>query len=226
MKFTLERLTEPQIEPITLAELKRHLREFASITDADADLTQLIIAARQWVEEYTARALIDQNWQLTIDGPVRMVQGDRVGGYSPGPPYRYVSREDWLHWINRREIMLRRSPVIAITSFVSVDTITGAETAIDPTTYQLREPRSKWPRVAALFATTWTTGALKLQFRAGFADLIGSPTQGAEMVPVRFKQAMKLWIEANYDRDPKMMALLLQTAAGIVEGERADLHLA
>ena len=64
------------------------------------------------------------------------------------------------------------------------------------------------------------------RFVDAFADLLGSPTQGVEMVPVRFKQAMKLWIEANYDRDPKMMALLLQTAAGIVEGERADLHLA
>ena len=37
---------------------------------------------------------------------------------------------------------------------------------------------------------------------------------------------MKLWAEANYDRDPVMMPLLLDVAEQIVKPERADLSIA
>ena len=56
--------------------------------------------------------------------------------------------------------------------------------------------------------------------------MTGSPTGSAADVPERYKQAMKLWIEANYDRDDKMMALLLDTAERLIRGERAEMSLA
>ena len=37
------------------------------------------------------------------------------------------------------------------------------------------------------------------------------------MVPERFKQAMKLWVEAHYDRDEKMMQQLLDAAENIAK---------
>jgi hypothetical protein len=37
---------------------------------------------------------------------------------------------------------------------------------------------------------------------------------------------MKLWAEANYDRDQYMMELLLKVAEQIIKPERADLSLA
>ncbi len=57
--------TPPAVEPVTLAEAKAHLR----IEDAaeDALITALIVAARQWAEEYTGRAFINQTWQLWRD---------------------------------------------------------------------------------------------------------------------------------------------------------------
>ena len=54
MNFTLERVTQPDIEPVTLDEMKRHLRCFMSVTDEDDDITALIVAAREWIEDYTA----------------------------------------------------------------------------------------------------------------------------------------------------------------------------
>ena len=60
MNFVLERLTQPEMEVVTLAEMKRHLRLFSSVTDEDADITALIVAAREWVEDYTGRVLVDQ----------------------------------------------------------------------------------------------------------------------------------------------------------------------
>lgn len=217
MRFVLERVTQPEIEPITLAEMKLHLRCFASVTDLDAEITDLIVGAREWVEDYTGRALIDQTWRLTLSNSVRAlanVDSDTVRGCYSGV---VIARADG-------GILLRKSPVLEITSFASVDAA-GVETVIDPTTYELREADSKWPRLLGVNGATWT-GTLRLIFRAGFADRTGSPQEGASVVPVRFKQAMKLWAEANYDRDKDMMPLLLDVAERLIKPERAELQLA
>jgi len=230
MRFTLERVTQPDIEPILLAEMKRHLREFDTVTVRDGDITALIVAAREWVEDYTGRALFDQTWRLTLHGrPGSFAGGDIVSGTKDGAlPVGYGFYRGLWSWGNHGEIMLRKAPVLAITKFVSVD-LAGVETAVDPTTYELREKASKWPRLVALNGATWSTwltGDLRIEYRAGFADRTGSPQQGAEMVPVRFLQAMKLWAEATYDRDAVLMPLLLKTAEQIVKPERSDLSLA
>ena len=221
MKFSLERLTNPDIEPLTLAEMKRHLRAYADVTTEDPDITGLIVAAREWVEDYTARALIDQKWRLSIDGSLY----DRVSGVNM-PPFSFGSgRLEWLRWMRRGEILLHRAPILAITSFVTVDAA-GEETAVDSGSYALHEPNSKWPRILPLNGIIWPVGGLKIEYRAGFADRLGSPKQDASVVPTRFRQAMKLWAEANYDRDPVMMPLLLKVAAEIVQPERANLSIA
>lgn len=220
MKFILERVSEPEIEPVSLAEMKRHLKEFDSVTARDGDITALIIGAREWVEDYTGRALIDQTWRLTIDQH-GYLSGDDVGGYVTRPGY-YFGR---FQWERIGQIMLRKAPAIAITSFVSVDAA-GVETAIAADTYSLREADSKWPRIVALNGATWTAGALRITFRAGFADMTGSPQDDASVVPERFKQAMKLWVEANYQPDLEMTPFLLKTAEQLVKPERSELSLA
>lgn len=230
--FILEQIGQPEIEPVTLAEMITHLREFTSLSaDAQTEITGLITSAREWVEKETGRALIDQAWRITINDILPM-SGDTVSGFNgPGWPiwpgglgWRF-DMIGWRHWLNRGEILLRKSPVLAITSFVTADVL-GVETAVDPTTWALTEPLSKWPRIAKLSGSSWNTGALKIEFRAGYADRTGSPGQGAEMVPARFKQAIKLHAEAHYDRDEKMMQKLLDAADYLIQPERAELRLA
>lgn len=57
--------TAPAEEPVTLTEAKAHLRQDAS--DDDTLITSLITAARMYVEEYTGRALVTQEWALGLD---------------------------------------------------------------------------------------------------------------------------------------------------------------
>jgi uncharacterized phiE125 gp8 family phage protein len=55
----------PAVEPVDLAEAKLHLR-----VDTTADntlITSLITAAREWIEENCARALVNQTWDLYLD---------------------------------------------------------------------------------------------------------------------------------------------------------------
>jgi hypothetical protein len=221
MQFVLERVTDPEFEPVTLAEMRLHLRTYGDDTDEDNLLEGLITSAREWVEDYTARALVDQTWRLTINQQT-FVSGDTVGGFTTAPGY-YAGRFDWFQRVG--QIMLRKAPVLAITSFVTLDQ-DGAETTIDASTYQLREAASKWPRLSAKSGANWGTGDFQITFRAGFADTTSSPQQGAEVVPDRYKQAIKLWVEAHYDRDPANMPLLLKTAETLIKPERAELSLA
>lgn len=62
---SLKRLTDPAVEPISVADAKLHLR-----VEHDADdaiIARCIQAAREWVEEYIDATLIHTQWQMTID---------------------------------------------------------------------------------------------------------------------------------------------------------------
>ena len=64
-RMTLLRTGEPAAEPVTVAEVKSHLRlQHASEDDLIAGL---IRAAREEVERATGMALIDQTWRLVLD---------------------------------------------------------------------------------------------------------------------------------------------------------------
>jgi uncharacterized phiE125 gp8 family phage protein len=58
-------VTAPAAEPVTLAEVKSQRNITGN--DHNAELTRLISAARQYVENYTGRALITQTWDLFLD---------------------------------------------------------------------------------------------------------------------------------------------------------------
>lgn len=61
-------ITAPTSEPITLAEAKLHLKIETADTDEDTWIEDTLIpTARQMVEEYTRRALLDQTWELQMD---------------------------------------------------------------------------------------------------------------------------------------------------------------
>lgn len=59
-------ITAPGSEPLTLDEAKDQVRQEL---DADDDqLTDAIADARNWVEEFTGRALLPQTWELVLEG--------------------------------------------------------------------------------------------------------------------------------------------------------------
>lgn len=58
-------VTPPDTPPVTLTEVKRQRRITGS--DEDAELTRLIVAAREYAENYLNSALITQTWDLFLD---------------------------------------------------------------------------------------------------------------------------------------------------------------
>src|SRR5580765_8015305 len=63
--MSLSLFAAPAAEPLTLSEVKAHLR--IDTTDEDAYLTTLITVARMRCEGATRRALITQTWDWVID---------------------------------------------------------------------------------------------------------------------------------------------------------------
>lgn len=61
-------ITPPASEPVTLADVKLHLRQDASVGSVeDALLTRLIKSARERAEHITGRAFITQTWGVQLD---------------------------------------------------------------------------------------------------------------------------------------------------------------
>ncbi|MEI6317420.1 MAG: head-tail connector protein [Pseudomonadota bacterium] len=65
MKFSLDLITAPAVEPVSLDEAKAHCRVTAS-TD-DTYITALVKAARRMCERGTGRLLVTQTWDVVLD---------------------------------------------------------------------------------------------------------------------------------------------------------------
>lgn len=200
MRWQLELVTGPEIEPVTLTEMKTHLREYSSVTTRDDEITELIQAAREWLEDYTGRVMIDQTFRLSID---------QTGDLWLDDPD--TSLNDDSQQPARPGFYLRRSPILEVLSVKTVDA-DGEETTVAAGEYELRAAASKFPFLVPTSTATWQDSNLRITFRAGFADLTGSPQDTASVVPARFKQAMKLWTKGAYDGDEASREAALRLA--------------
>lgn len=68
-----QRIAGPDGEPVTVGDLKAHIR--ADDACEDLELALFIQTAREHIEELTGRAMLTQSWQLTLD---RWPSGRRV----------------------------------------------------------------------------------------------------------------------------------------------------
>lgn len=62
---SLTRQTPPNVEPVSLAEAKAHLR--VDSDTSDAEIAAMISAAREWVETYLDRTLVTTQWAMRLD---------------------------------------------------------------------------------------------------------------------------------------------------------------
>ena len=64
MLSSLVRITDATIEPVTVDEAMAYLR----VTDDEErqQVGRMIKSARQEIENYTGRALLEQTWKLTL----------------------------------------------------------------------------------------------------------------------------------------------------------------
>ncbi len=162
-------VTEPAVEPLSLAEAKAHCK--VDVDDENDLIDTLIIAARQTVETFTHRALITQTWALKLDD---------------FPDWR-TSASAWA------AIVLPLPPTQSITSITYLD-LNGATQTWDPTFYDTDlpvGPRASPGRVLPAYqqiypVTRQVPNAVTVTFVAGYGLAVA--------VPAAMKAAMKLLV--------------------------------
>lgn len=172
----LIRTVAPSAEPLTLEQVKAHLK--VEIADDDALIGALLTAARQHLDGadgWLGRALMPQTWKLTLDDFPRGRAGGRTG------------------WIK-----LPLPPLIAVDSVTYVDA-DGVGQTLAESGYQLIAG-GDWPScLAPAWNSEWpaTRGqpsAVSVTFQCGYAGATASPVDAATDVPETVRAAMKLLI--------------------------------
>jgi uncharacterized phiE125 gp8 family phage protein len=147
---TIQVVTPPASEPLTLAEVKEFLR--VDHSDDDATLAIFIAAARQLCESYTRLALMPTTFEEYFDD---------------FPTYSGDYKD---------EIHLSRSPVSAVTYVKYID---GNETTITANAADYKTDLISRPaRISpdnGWFGTYETINAVFIRYVAGFADAASVP---------------------------------------------------
>lgn len=166
MLRSLTLVQAPTTEPITLAQLKAHLRVAASFTDDDALLSSYIAAARAYAERYTRRAFMPQRWRLGLDHFPQTYQMPST--VSPN------LRRDWPFYAGiwtQSTIALPKPRVNSVDSITYVDG-SGTTQTLDPSAYItdldsepariVPGPGLYWPTV-----TAYLPGSVKITYTSG-----------------------------------------------------------
>jgi len=174
----LKLITPPATEPLTLAQAKAHLRVVDS--DDDTYITALVIAARQNAENWMGRALIDQTWDLVLDGfPTASAS---------------VSSS-----VVDMAIQIPKPPLIEVTQ-VAYDNSNGDEVLMNPNDfYADTASEPGWLVLSGL--TTWPTtidaiNSVRVRFRAGYLSTDSPPVN---KVPEDILYGVKLLIGSMYE---------------------------
>jgi hypothetical protein len=173
-------ITPPTDEPITLAEAKRHLR--VDHDAEDADILDLIKAARERIEAEVDRALITQTRDLVLDG------WPYGGGYYNRAIRQRGEGPGWLPSVGGCPIEVPWPPLQSVASITYVGT-DGNPHVLDPDQYQVSAGTPG--RIVPVFGVIWPTtqnrpDALTVRCVVGYG--------AADAVPAAARQALKLLI--------------------------------
>lgn len=166
-------------EPVSLAEVKQHLR--VDIPDDDALILGLIGTARQMAETLTNRQLLTATWNLVLDA----FPGPSLMGVPAGTPYSLPAHA----------IQIPKGPVQAVSSITYLDMDFDLIT-MPPEDYVVTSS-DDLTRITPIFGKIWQPtlpqiGAVTVQFVAGYGD--------STQVPAGIKHWIKLRVDSLYNQ--------------------------
>ncbi len=183
--FTL--VTSPALEPVTVDEIKAQARIDTSAEDTL--IGGLITAARQWIEFYTSRALLEQTWRFSFDNWPQQMR-DAWEGYERG----FSSPLDEAAFI-----VLPRPQLMAVTS-VQVFDEDDVGTVWDSSNYFV-DTDSTPGRLALRSGARWPVASRRangicIEYKAGYGD---ARADVPEAVRLAVMQLATHWYEHRGD---------------------------
>jgi len=218
--YGLVPLVAPATEPVSVADALDWLRLDPDTPDS-ATVTALLRAARGAVERLAGRALVSQQWRLTLDG-----FPGRQGGARPGTPaqagggWTEVLGGGWFY-PDASTIRLPRAPLLSVQQVQYVDTAGGLQT-LSPTVYAVDVTQDPGRLTLAQYQvwplTRLGPAVVRVDFTAGY-------TAGG--MPEEYLLAMKMlaahWYEhrgeegQTQDVPPVVLSLLRLMDNGALE---------
>lgn len=162
-------VTQPTVEPITLAEAKEQVR--VSSTSLDAYITSLIVAARNTAEQFLGRSLVTQTRKIEIPGFCESV-------YLPMGYVQSISSVKYLDENGAEQ-------TLASTEYNLINGTEGAS-------YMQRAYNVTWPTVR------YQANAVRITYVAGYPSA-GSPANLREGIPMAIKLAIRQLVQVYYD---------------------------
>ena len=192
MQLSLELVTPPVVEPVTLALAKQQLR--VDFPDDDALITAYITAARQYCEKSTNRAFYNQTWLRTLD--FFPLYGEYTGSRTPSE--RHTWPYGTWYW-NRVTIDLPKPRTVSVMSITYVDG-NGITQTLSPSTYSV-DTTSVPARITPAQGTFWPIvqnyqpGSVRITYVAGsYGDGVTINT-----IPETIVMAMLLLVSHWYE---------------------------
>lgn len=173
-------VTAPSVEPVTLSEVKDHLR--IDHTGHDTQLENLIQASREWIEAICGRSLVEQTRAVLYKGwPAN-------NEFSlPFPPVQSVSS-------------IKYTDTDGTTSTMSSDDYSTVLDDTDAPGKVVLGYSKSWP-TATLHHIEYP---ITIEYVCGYeSDATQSPTDYRANIPENLKTAIKLDVERRYDRPPE-----------------------
>jgi Phage gp6-like head-tail connector protein len=128
MAYIVEEVA-PLAEPLLLADVKNYLK--VNVSNDDAFIQELIQSAREEVEGFTGRSLINKGYRQDLDAFPYFV--DTVMSQMAYPPSYYsLPRYSTTLWNYSQMIKLLRSPLQQVTKITYSDSVTGQIDALYP----------------------------------------------------------------------------------------------
>lgn len=163
----------PPFEPLTLIEVKEHLRLPQEPAQNDEQMTARIAAVRQHTEDYLGRMMVRRNFELVLDGFPREI-------VLPVAPVTEVTEIVYLDAQGQPQTLLPG---------------TGFQASKGQEPTRLRPPPSGcWPATQS-----GAMSAVKVGFAAGYLTQTGSPPAQSGDLPPIFKSAMLLGVATLYE---------------------------
>jgi hypothetical protein len=174
------------IEPVSLADVKAHLR--VEHTEEDSTIAGFIAVARERLEDEARRVFLTKTYDYRIDN----------FGYMNGAQNRAIRQmgiNPWLFGVSAEPLVLPYGPITEIISITYRSSSTGAPTVLDPAMYRL-SPGER-ARVEPAFGTAWPAtmpgiDGVTIRYVAGYGD---TPAE----VPVKYRQAIKMLVSYYWE---------------------------
>lgn len=194
-------VTLPDTEPVSLVQAKLHLR--VDTTADDLLISSLIVAARQYAEQVTWRALVTQTWTAVFDRFPAPRIGASVSSWT-GPQWGVMPGPITMAGIDGKtgyEFYLPKPPLVTVDSLKYIDT-DGVQQTLAADQY-IVDSTSEPGRVTPAYGLTWPAtrdqiNAVELTFTCGYGT--------DASVPEGIKRWMLLRIGAMYDQRGEITA--------------------